>query len=701
MSDKPQAPLLRRRLLKDFMTIAVVLVALCLALTSLSFYAYYRTSLSQQLESASASVNESLNFFHKEVVSHAALFFSLHKVDTKRWRSTVVHDRIDLVTVEWLEMAGVTLVGDGDLAYWLRNGFTAKELEPVFNGEARLIARAPPGEPMMLYSAIPEPLDSLDTTVVVFGREITDQWLAELARRLGYEVVFYNDSGEVSASSTQMPYFDRRSLFGSKTVEIGGDVYAARYHPLTIAGARRSGFAIFTPVEELRTLGVSLTGFLFIGIFFVFIVSCWTYRGALEKATSQIDLLVKWSRDYYTSRNPYDPPPGEYLELQVLSGTFGDLLDKIESARVEIEEKNVRLEKLVEKKDREAVEQSHLFDAIVSEMPQNVFVIDENGVVVYANPSALKQFKAEIGQPLPEAILGSQEEADKESDQWVATLGGKRLLVHVQDFESSKNRMLVIQDITGEQLTEERLFQGQKLESVSRLAGGVAHDFNNALASIIPCVEMLRLQTEDAKSVGYIDTIEKAALRGADVVRRLLAFSRTGDFREVELDVNNLVSGVVEMLRPIAKGVHVVWTPAVDPPKLMGDENHLQQALLNIALNSMDVVGKNGYINFEAWTNTDKSKVYIAIEDDGPGVPEQIADIIFDPFFSTKPQDKGTGLGLSVTYGVIERHGGKIELVKGTGPGARFQIELPAKLAEADPDDTASSGKTEDIIIGG
>jgi two-component system NtrC family sensor kinase len=160
-------------------------------------------------------------------------------------------------------------------------------------------------------------------------------------------------------------------------------------------------------------------------------------------------------------------------------------------------------------------------------------------------------------------------------------------------------------------------------------------------------------------------------------------------------------------LKPTAKAAEVIWEPGTGLPPVYGDEAQLQQILLNMALNSLDAMDGKGSIWLQTWADGEGKKAYLAISDNGPGIPPEMRDVIFDPFFTTKEQGRGTGLGLAVTYGVIERHGGNLRLDENYLDGARFEIELPAYIrgekgakGEESPS-TASSGATEDIIIGG
>jgi signal transduction histidine kinase len=280
---------------------------------------------------------------------------------------------------------------------------------------------------------------------------------------------------------------------------------------------------------------------------------------------------------------------------------------------------------------------------------------------------------------------------------------GRQFLFSCVLLEGEERRVMLAQDVTERAAISEQLQRSQKLESVSRLAGGVAHDFNNALGSILPCVEMLRRKVSDEKSLGYVDSIEKAALRSADVVRQLLTFSRAGGYAPKRLDLNQTIEGALKLLRPSAKGVVIQWNPAQDLPKVMGDETQLHQLIFNLTINSLDALEGRGTITVETWHTPENQQVHFSVRDTGPGVPQHLRDVIFDPFFTTKLTGQGSGLGLSIAYAVVERHGGKIRLIDGgEGTGAHFVIDLP--VYEAPAEETAGPGgraSSRDVVIGG
>ncbi|CCH50381.1 PAS/PAC sensor hybrid histidine kinase [Pseudodesulfovibrio piezophilus C1TLV30] len=248
------------------------------------------------------------------------------------------------------------------------------------------------------------------------------------------------------------------------------------------------------------------------------------------------------------------------------------------------------------------------------------------------------------------------------------------------------------ENITKERNLEKQLLQSQKMEAIGTLAGGIAHDFNNILTSIINSTE-LAVGDVDSDSVTSKDLqrVLKAARRGGRVVKQILAFSRpsTEGFRST--DVGSVVSevlGLLEASMPSNIRVRSSIAPMLD--FVRADPTQLHQVAMNLCTNSFHALrGKGGIIEVrvdQAVLAKEDARILglapgeyvrMSIEDNGPGIPPEIIDKIFDPFFSTKDKTEGTGLGLSVVHGIIRSHGGGLQVTGRTGGGTVFEIYLP------------------------
>ena len=693
-----EAPLLRKSLLTRLATLFAVVGLFCVALTSGSLYAYYRTTLNTEIRGYSVRFEGYLNNFTRRFQRNAELLASPQR--------TICGDRRVLT---WLEDEKMQVIGAGSEAYWKNMGYLG-EIKEAFEGKilVNLLWRrdGPPG----IIAALPIEIENgTGTNVLVAMKYLDNAWLSSAAAELGVEIAIADHDGNVLSSSLTMPEAMQNiglsRISNNSIVKIGGKPYGFHRYPLGEEGR----YALFVPAENLRNLSFMLSGFLAAGFGAALLAIYLQYRSISGKTAGEIELLASWADGYLLKPESGKPPPMNYRELRLLSEAFENLVSRLDTALIEIEGKNEELSRQVSIATMELKERNILLDTIFTEMPQCVALLDSNGVVEHANTHAEEIFGAKPGTVAEVDLLTAISSATEAFPDKTLSKNGRDFIVHSRMLENRHRALVLALDVTERRIMEEHLFQTQKLESVSRLAGGVAHDFNNALASIVPSVDMLRLKITDEKALSYVDTIEKAALRGADVVRKLLAFSRAGSFNPKPLGINDVVEGALKVLKPSAKHANLVWTPGTGVPAVFGDEAQLQQLIFNIAINSLDATDGRCTITLKTWADPEKKTVNLSISDDGPGVPEEIAKHVFDPFFTTKKQSEaktqGTGLGLAVAYGVVDRHDGRIRLVPTPGkPGATFEIELPA----FDQGDAASPrgerpnrpASSDDIIIG-
>jgi signal transduction histidine kinase len=244
---------------------------------------------------------------------------------------------------------------------------------------------------------------------------------------------------------------------------------------------------------------------------------------------------------------------------------------------------------------------------------------------------------------------------------------------------------------------QEQLIQSQKLESVGRLAGGVAHDFNNMLMVIIGHAEMLLEQISDQDpNRSSLENIHNAANKSANLTRQLMAFARKQIISPVVLDLNNTIVGMITMLqRLIGENIQVIWIPnkAVWPIKV--DPAQLDQILANLAVNARDAIENAGNITIETANVTIDATycadhlegapgdyVMLSVCDDGSGIDKETQARLFEPFFTTKGLGKGTGLGLATIYGIVKQNNGFINVYSELGQGTCFKIYFPRYIGE-------------------
>lgn len=255
-------------------------------------------------------------------------------------------------------------------------------------------------------------------------------------------------------------------------------------------------------------------------------------------------------------------------------------------------------------------------------------------------------------------------------------------------------------DISERKILEEQLLQAQKLEALGRLAGGVAHDFNNIVGIILGYSELIQGKMKaDDPSAKHLEAIFKAADRAASLTRQLLAFSRKQVMDIRLLDLNEQIVELSKMLpRLIGENIELVLRLAPDLGQVKADPVQFEQVLINLAVNARDAMPRGGTLTITS-ANADLDSKYqqshpevvpgpyamISVSDTGTGMDEETRSHIFEPFFTTKAIGGGTGLGLSIIYGIVRQTGGHISVYSEPGRGTTFNIYLPRAFGPAEP----------------
>jgi signal transduction histidine kinase len=247
----------------------------------------------------------------------------------------------------------------------------------------------------------------------------------------------------------------------------------------------------------------------------------------------------------------------------------------------------------------------------------------------------------------------------------------------------------------GPERTDEQVRESQKLESVGRLAGGVAHDFNNILTVILGCLEGLEERTGGGRT--EVEEIRAAAGRARDLTRQLLAFARRQPIAPVALDVGALLQDAQRLAaRLVGEDVAVSLRVAPGLWPVLADPGQLQQVILNLAANARDAMPRGGTFAVEA-SNVEVDAalaaqspglaegphVLVSFQDSGEGMAPEVRAHVFEPFFTTKRPGRGTGLGLATVYGIVKQSGGHVAVRSEAGRGTRFEVWLPRAPAGA------------------
>jgi PAS domain S-box-containing protein len=282
----------------------------------------------------------------------------------------------------------------------------------------------------------------------------------------------------------------------------------------------------------------------------------------------------------------------------------------------------------------------------------------------------------------PDGSLGTYvstfEPVFDDSDELIGMVGVAHDISERKQAEAERNEL------------EMRYQQAQRMESLGRLAGGVAHDLNNLLTPIIAYGEILvqRKSSED-KAQHYLEEIINAGKRARDLVSQLLAFSRKQTLTVKPIDLNEVITGFQQLLRrTIREDIDITLELAARLPAIRADHGQLEQVLMNLAVNSQDAMPDGGCLTIAtrlAAGATEQSEaegeselVELIVSDTGVGMDAETRAQVFDPFFTSKEQGHGTGLGLATVYGIVSQHGGEIRVDSQPGGGAVFHISFPA-----------------------
>ena len=273
-----------------------------------------------------------------------------------------------------------------------------------------------------------------------------------------------------------------------------------------------------------------------------------------------------------------------------------------------------------------------------------------------------------------------------------------------------------VRDLTERRKQERLALRSQRMESLGTLAGGIAHDLNNALAPIMMSSELLRIEYPRESSL--LDRIEASAEHAADMVRQLLTFAKGAEGARVSVQPGRLLREMENLMKgSFPKNIELLTKSDPQLPTVLGDATQLHQVLLNLCVNARDAMPAGGTLTLEAERQevdaafaesepgaTPGSYVALRVRDTGAGIPPDILDRIFDPFFTTKGPEKGTGLGLSTVMGIVKGHGGFTQVTSQTGSGTTFIVFIPVDPAgiAADPGQKAVGqfrGRGETILF--
>ncbi len=358
---------------------------------------------------------------------------------------------------------------------------------------------------------------------------------------------------------------------------------------------------------------------------------------------------------------------------------------------------------------------------MVQSAPFGIATVDAEGRIVTANAAFLRMFTIE-GQPVPARIADLLPEKEEESARLLQRAltralsgrsGGSPIEVAFgpqQEFarrvyvtplgpgaRGRSGAVLYVIDATEQKALELKFAQSHKMEAVGKLAGGVAHDFNNVLTAIIGFSDLL-LQTHRPTDAAYRDimNIRSSANRAADLVQQLLAFSRRQTLQPKVLELGEVLTDLAPLLnRSLGETIELKILPGRDLWYVKADKGQFVQVIINLAVNAKDAMPDGGCLTIRTRNISERESVklgalnlaageyvLIEVEDTGVGIPPEVMSKIFEPFFTTKDVGKGTGLGLSTVYGIVKQTGGYVSAESEVGRGTTFRVYLPRHIVE-------------------
>jgi PAS domain S-box-containing protein len=466
-------------------------------------------------------------------------------------------------------------------------------------------------------------------------------------------------------------------------------------------------------VGNLMALGVVLI--LALGMAYLF-----AHKFILRRMGGLVSVAQQLAAGDLSARTGVTSPAGEFDQVACALDEMAEALQTREAERLQTEQK---LQEISQK-----------LQALFRASPGAIFVLDPEGLVKIWNPTAEYLFGWKVEEVLDQQLpivqeniqgsfrllkgLGLQGEAFSGVELGLQRKDGSLIEVSLstaplRDTEGNITGIMAIAvDLTAHKQLETQLIQAQKMEAVGRLAGGVAHDFNNFLTAMMSYGDLLLHSVrEDDPLHRYTEEILKAADRASVLTRQLLAFSRKQVLEPKIINLNDVVEDVKKMLlRLIGEDLDLVTVLAPDLGLVKTDPGHIEQVILNLAINARDAMPQGGKLTIET-ANVFLDEAYarshvevrpgpyelLAISDNGTGMDAETVAHIFEPFFTTKEPGKGTGLGLATVYGIVKQSGGHIWVYSEPGHGTTFKIYFP----RAEEEKATPSAEMPDIALHG
>jgi two-component system, NtrC family, sensor kinase len=363
---------------------------------------------------------------------------------------------------------------------------------------------------------------------------------------------------------------------------------------------------------------------------------------------------------------------------------------------------------LLGEEERQTHTRERTLAAALATMDQPVLILGADARVQYANAAAIREYgyeAAEIaGMSVDDFVVASAELSRRKTipegqdrGLWTGEHVHRRkdgsefpaavTLSHIRDGADSIVGLVIgIRNLSEERQIAEHLRRAEKLAAVGELVAGVAHELNNPLTGISTFAQLLLEEKLEGEQEESVQLIKREADRAIGVIRDLLLFARKTEPRDVPVDINTIVQHTIRLRSYASRSSGIEVHTHLDPnnPQVRGDDQKLQQVLLNLLVNAEYAMQDVHVRHLSIMTRKDRGKVHIVISDTGQGMSDETKERIFEPFFTTKPAGVGTGLGLSVSYGIVQGHNGGIAVDSTPNVGTTFTVTLPLSHESAE-----------------
>lgn len=427
-----------------------------------------------------------------------------------------------------------------------------------------------------------------------------------------------------------------------------------------------------------------------------------THPQDVKESWTMLKEVLSGERDRFEKELKMLHKDGHWVDI--LSRAKVIFNDKGEGARVVGTHVDISRQKRLEKKLRESESK---YRSILESARDPTFICSEDRKIEYMNPAMIKWMGRDCtGENCFEVInqeksicswcsFNTVKQHQSDSQEYVSPRDNRRYMISnspIVNDDGSVSKLTVLSDITELFDMKRRLNQAQKMESIGNLAGGIAHDFNNILTSILGFTELAMDHPDATAEIeDSLQEVYNAGKRAKTLVRQILAFARRSDEALKPVQLDGMINEVLSLLRSSIPTTVEIRRRIKTSAHVLGNQTQLHQVILNLCTNAAQAMEEHGGVltvsldtemidEIDATGDFDLNPgeyAILTVSDNGIGIPEDIIDSIFEPYFTTKKPGEGTGMGLAVVHGIVESSGGKIDVNSVLGKGTVFTIFLP------------------------